>query len=222
MSLPTNLIYWPALALIAITIIGVAVGRYPVLRMNRATIALTGATLLIVLGAITLEGAYAALDLNTLTLLFAMMVLNTNLRRAGFFQLVANWVVHWAHSPRQLLALVIVAAAVLSAVFLNDTIVLVFTPLVLEICVALRQKPIPYLMALATATNVGSVATITGNPQNMLIGISSGISFVQFTAILAPVALGGDGGDLAGDCARLPHRLHGDALYQTAAGCKRV
>jgi Na+/H+ antiporter NhaD/arsenite permease-like protein len=193
MPLPTSLIYWPSLLLIVVTIIGVAVGRYPFLRMNRATIALTGATLLIVLGAISLEEAYAALDLNTLTLLFAMMILNTNLRRAGFFQLVANWVVHWAHSPRQLLALVIVASGVLSAIFLNDTVVLVFTPLVLEICLALQQKPIPYLMALATATNIGSVATITGNPQNMLIGIASDISFVQFTANLAPVALAGLG-----------------------------
>jgi Na+/H+ antiporter NhaD/arsenite permease-like protein len=191
MSPPISLLYWPALFIIAVTIIGVAVGRYPFLRMNRATIALTGATVLIVLGAISLDEAYAALDLNTLTLLFAMMILNTNLRRAGFFQLVANWVVYWAHSPRQLLALVIVASGVLSAIFLNDTIVLVFTPLVLDICLALHLRPVPYLMALATATNVGSVATITGNPQNMIIGIASGIPFVQFTASLLPVALGG-------------------------------
>lgn len=191
MSLPPSLIYWSALVLIALTLVGVAVGRYPFLRMNRATIALTGATLLILLGAISLEEAYAALDLNTLTLLFAMMILNTNLRRAGFFGLVANWVVRWAKSPRQLLALTIGAAGVLSAIFLNDTIVLVFTPLLLEICRTLRQKPIPYLMALATVSNLGSVATITGNPQNMLIGISSGISFVDFSAALTPVALAG-------------------------------
>jgi Na+/H+ antiporter NhaD/arsenite permease-like protein len=191
MTLPTTLIYWPALALIALTIIGVAVGRYPFLRMNRATIALTGGTVLIVIGALSLEEAYAAIDLDTLTLLFAMMILNTNLRRAGFFGLVANWVIHWATSPRQLLALVIVASGVLSAIFLNDTIVLVFTPLVLEICRLLGQPPIPYLMALTTATNIGSVATITGNPQNMIIGIASGIPFVQFTGELAPVALGG-------------------------------
>src|SRR5262245_23438649 len=149
MALPRELIFWPALALIVLTIIGVALGRYPWLRMNRATIALTGATFLIVIGAISLDQAYGALDLDPLTLLFAMMILNTNLRNAGFFQLVANRVVHWARTPRQLLALVIVASGVLSAIFLNDTIVLVFTPLVLEICLALQQKPIPYLMALA-------------------------------------------------------------------------
>ena len=157
--------------------------------MNRATIALTGAILLIVLGAISLEDAFAALDLNTLALLFGMMVLNIHLRQAGFFQLVAQRVVQWACTPWQLLGLVVLAAGVLSALFLNDTIVLVFTPLVLEICILVRQPALPYLMAVATAANVGSTATITGNPQNMLIGISSGISYRDFALALGPIAL---------------------------------
>ena len=182
---------WVSLALIIATIIGVAVGRYPFLRMNRATIAMTGATALIVLGALTLDQAYAALDLDTLTLLFAMMILNVNLRRAGFFSVVGNWVVHFAHSPRQLLALIIVASGLLSALFLNDTIVLVFTPLLLDICVLVNRPPIPYLVALVTAANIGSTATITGNPQNMIIGVASGIPFGEFTAYLGPVALVG-------------------------------
>ncbi len=184
------LLQWLALTIVVVTIVGVAIGSYPGLRMNRATIALTGATLLMVIQAIPLERAYAALDLNTLTLLFAMMLVNTNLRRAGFFQIVVNRVVYWAHSPRQLLALLIITTGIFSAIFLNDTIVLIFTPLVLEVCQALDQKPVPYLMALATAANIGSVATITGNPQNMLIGIASGLSFARFTAALAPIALG--------------------------------
>ena len=83
-----------------------------------------------------------------LTLLFAMMILNTNLRRAGFFQLVAERVIHHAHTTRQLLALVVVASGALSALFLNDTIVLTFTPLVLDICIALKRRPVPYLIAL--------------------------------------------------------------------------
>lgn len=182
-----------SLLLIVLTIIGVAVGRYPFLRMNRATIALVGATGLILLGAIPLETAYAALDMNTLVLLFGMMILNTNLRMAGFFGLVGRRVVAWARTPRQLLALVIVAAGVLSAIFLNDTIVLVFTPLALEICRRLGRDPIPYLLAVATAANIGSVATITGNPQNMIIGVASGMPFLAFTAYLAPVALLGMG-----------------------------
>ncbi len=180
-----------ALTVIGVTIVGVALGRYPFLRMNRATIALAGATLLMAMGAVSLDDAYSLLDLNTLTLLFAMMILNVNLRLAGFFELVGSRVVRLARTPRQLLALIILAAGVLSAIFLNDTIVLIFTPLVLEICRSLRLPPVPYLIGLATAANIGSTATITGNPQNMIIGIASGIPFVQFTAALAPVALGG-------------------------------
>lgn len=184
---------WLAALVISITIVGVAIGRYPWLRMNRATIALVGATVLVVIGAISLPGAYAALDLDTLTLLFAMMIINANLRLAGFFGLVGGCVIRWARSPRQLLALMIASSGILSALFLNDTIVLMFTPVVLEIVLALRRDPIPYLIGLATAANIGSVATIVGNPQNMIIGVASQIPFVTFTAYLLPVAVVGLG-----------------------------
>lgn len=176
---------------VALTLIGVAVGRWPWLRMNRATIALVGATVLIAIGAIPLELAFRAVDWNTIVLLFAMMVLNVNLRIAGFFHLVTSRIVKLAHTPRRLLALVIAVSGVLSAIFLNDTIALMMTPLVLDLALTLRRNPLPYLIALVTAANVGSVAAITGNPQNMLVGISSGISFVQFTLALAPIAFGG-------------------------------
>jgi len=184
---------WLSLLIIVATIIGVAIGRYPWVRMNRATIALVGATTLIAIGAISLEQAYAALDMDTLALLFAMMIINANLRLAGFFNLVGNGVLRWAKSPRLLLALIIFAAGVLSALFLNDTIVLVFTPFVAEIALSLKRNPIPYLIGLATAANIGSTATITGNPQNMIIGIASQIPFATFSLYLMPVALAGLG-----------------------------
>lgn len=177
----------------AITLIGVAIGRWPWLRMNRASIALVGATVLISIGIIPLDQAYRAIDWNTIVLLFAMMVLNVNLRIAGFFHLVISHVVRLARTPRRLLALIVIVSGVLSAVFLNDTIALMMTPMVLELATALRRNPIPYLVGLVTAANVGSVAAITGNPQNMLVGMSSGIPFVQFTLALAPVALFGLG-----------------------------
>jgi Na+/H+ antiporter NhaD/arsenite permease-like protein len=180
-----------AAAVIGITLVGVAVGRYPALKMNRATIALVGATFLVALGAISLEAAYQSIDWNTLLLLFGMMVLNVNLRMAGFFHLVTAKVVKFARTPRQLLALIVGVSGLFSALFLNDTIVLVFTPLVLDIVAALRRNPLPYLVALVTAANIGSAATITGNPQNMLVGISSGISFLSFTRELGPIALAG-------------------------------
>jgi Na+/H+ antiporter NhaD/arsenite permease-like protein len=179
--------------IIVTTLVGVAVGRYPWLKMNRATIALVGATLLVALGVLTLDEAYLAVDWNTIVLLFGMMVLNVNLRMAGFFHLVTAKVIKYARTPRRLLALIVLVAGVFSAVFLNDTIVLVFTPLILDLATALRRNPLPYLVALVTAANLGSVATIIGNPQNMLVGISSGIGFVDFTAALAPIALLGLG-----------------------------
>lgn len=179
------------LGIISATLVGVAIGRWPWLKMNRATIALVGTTVLIAMGAISLDQAFAAIDWNTIVLLFAMMVLNVNLRIAGFFHRITAYVVRFARTPRQLLALIVAVAGVLSAVFLNDTIALMMTPLVLELARSLRRNPLPYLVGLVTAANVGSVATITGNPQNMLVGLSSGIPFVDFTRALAPVALAG-------------------------------
>jgi Na+/H+ antiporter NhaD/arsenite permease-like protein len=110
---------------------------------------------------------------------------------AGFFRAVTTRLIRVARTPRRLLALVIAVSGVLSAIFLNDTIALMMTPLVLEVALTLRRNPLPYLVALVTAANVGSVAAITGNPQNMLVGIASGISFVRFSAALAPVAIVG-------------------------------
>lgn len=181
------------LIIILWTLSGVALGQYPWLKMNRATIALVGATALIVFGAISLDQAYAAIDANIILLLFSTMIINVNLSLAGFFRWVTSGVVRWAHSPRVLLALIITASGVLSAIFLNDVVVLMFTPLVLEIALMLKRNPIPYLIGLATAANIGSTATITGNPQNMLIGLSSQISFMTFLSYLGPVALAGLG-----------------------------
>lgn len=186
-----NWIQLAVAALATITLVGVAVGRYPALKMNRATIALVGAVLFVACGLMPLEAAYRAVDWNTILLLFGMMVLNVNLRIAGFFHLINSHVIRFARTPRRLLALIVFVSGVLSAIFLNDTIVLVFTPLVLDLTIGLRRNPLPYLVGLVTAANIGSVATITGNPQNMLVGIASGISFVDFTRELGPIALFG-------------------------------
>lgn len=178
-----------AVVIVVLTLAGVALGRVPMLRMNRATVALAGAALLLAGGFISLADAYRLLDLDTLVLLFAMMVVNVHLRMAGFFRLVGDRVLHLARGPFLLLFLLVLVAGVLSALFLNDTIVLMFTPLVLELAAVSGRNPIPYLVGLATAANVGSMATITGNPQNMIIGVASDISFARFAARLAPPAL---------------------------------
>lgn len=183
------LLPWLTAVVVAGTISGIAIGRWPILRVNRTTIALIGSALLLAIGALSLPQAYAALDLNTLLLLFSMMILNGYLFLAGFFKVVTRRLVQTAHTPKALLALIIIASGVLSALFLNDTVVLMLTPLVLEITSALQCNPLPYLLGLATAANVGSTATITGNPQNIIIGSASGIPYLTFVRVLGPVAL---------------------------------
>ncbi len=166
-----------AIPIIIISLIGIAAGKIPYLKMNRATIAFTGSVLLIATGAITYKDALESINLNTIVLLFAMMVINANLKLSGFFHLAGRFITRKANSPQTLLAWIIVLSAFLSAIFLNDTIVLMMTPLVIEIVKVAGRNPVPYLIALAISANIGSAATFIGNPQNILIGSISGIPF---------------------------------------------
>ncbi len=177
-----------ALAIFAGTYLVLALGRAPLFRIDRTGAAIIGAALMVGLNVLTFEEAIAAVDYRTLVLLFGMMIVVANLRLAGFFRLVAAWAARHAHAPLTLLAAVVAASGVLSAFFVNDTMCLVLTPLILDITATLGRNPVPYLLAIAMSANVGSTATITGNPQNMLIGSVSGIPYRQFTAALAPVA----------------------------------
>ena len=142
-------------------------------------------------GSLSLPQAFAAIDYNTIILLFGMMIVVANLRLSGFFTLISGWVVEHAHRPAVLLASIVVVSGFFSAFFVNDTMCLVLTPLVLEITRRLGRNPLPYLLAVAMAANIGSAATITGNPQNMMIGSFSGIGYRAFAAALSPVALTG-------------------------------
>jgi Na+/H+ antiporter NhaD/arsenite permease-like protein len=169
----------------------IAVGKVPRLRMNRATIALVGAAALVVIGAIHEEEAYASLDMGTILLLGAMMIVNVNLHLSGFFRIVGGSTLRLARSPRMLLALVIASSGVLSAIFLNDPVCLMLTPLVVDLTRRLGRNPVPYLVGVAAAANVGSTATITGNPQNMIIGQASAIPYLTFLLHLGPVAAAG-------------------------------
>ncbi|MHC5935694.1 anion transporter [Nostoc sp.] len=175
--------------IIGLTYIGLGLGYLPGLRMNRASIALVGASLLMAFGVLDLKEAWQAIDYKTLIFLFGMMVISTNLAYAGFFQLTLDTVTHFTRSPLGLLIVLTFGSGILSAFFLNDTIALILTPLVLGLTQTLKLNPIPYLLALAGATNLGSVATLSGNPQNILIGSFSGISYLDFAKALTPIAL---------------------------------
>lgn len=183
--------WWLSLIVAALTLIGVAFGRLPPFRMSRAAISMFGATLLVLSGTLTLEHAWAMLDAKTLVLLFALMVVNAYLSLAGFFRALTRWALEHASSPLGLLAILVFASGILSALFLNDTVVLMLTPLVVAVCRQLQRNPVPYLLALALSANVGSVATLTGNPQNLIIGAQSGIPYLTFVMRLGPVALVG-------------------------------
>jgi len=160
----------------------------PGLRIDRTGAAIIGAALMIAAGVLTVPEAYAAINYDTIMLLFGMMIVVANLRLSGFFTVVSAWVVEHAHRPLRLLCGIVAVSGVFSAFFVNDTMCLVLTPLVLEITRRLRRNPVPYLLAVAMSSNIGSVATITGNPQNMMIGSFSRIPYRAFAAALAPVA----------------------------------
>lgn len=175
--------------LFSLTYLGLAVGKAPGLRLDRATIALIGAAAMLASGVLDLRGAARAVNYETIVLLFGMMVLVAYLRMSGFFAIATEGIAARFSGPRSLLAVTIGLSGVLSAFLVNDVVCVAMTPLVLALCRRLGRPPIPYLVGLATASNIGSVATITGNPQNMMIGSLSGIAYARFAARLAPVAL---------------------------------
>ena len=180
-----------ALVAFAGTYLGLALGRLPFLRVDRTGVAIIGAAVVVVSGVLPWDRAVAAVDAHTIVLLFGMMIVAAYLRLSGFFRLVTYAAVRRAHTPVGLLALVVAAAGILSALFVNDVVCLVMAPIVLDLARQLRLPPQPYLIGLATAANVGSVATLTGNPQNMLVGSFSGMGYRTFLLREAPVAVVG-------------------------------
>jgi Na+/H+ antiporter NhaD/arsenite permease-like protein len=168
--------------------LGLAVGKLPFVHLDRAGIALVGATAALVLELITFPQAVESVDFATIALLFGMMVVVAYLRLGGFFRLIATRVLSRAQTPLGVLAAVVGLAGLLSAFLVNDVVCLAFGPIVVSLAQRVRRDPAPYLVALATAANVGSTATITGNPQNMIIGGLSHVPYGTFAARLAPVA----------------------------------
>ncbi|MGD9540642.1 SLC13 family permease [Methylocystis sp.] len=179
------------IAIFAATYLVLAIGKLPYYRLDRAGGALLGASLMIGVGALSLDEAYRAIDFDAITLLLGMMIVVANLRLSGFFRRAADWLADAARRPILLLAAVATATGFFSAFLVNDAICLVMPPLVVDLAQRLKRDPTPYALAIPLASNVGSVATITGNPQNMIIAGASGISYGDFAQALWPIALGG-------------------------------
>jgi Na+/H+ antiporter NhaD/arsenite permease-like protein len=167
-----------------------ALGKFPWMKIDRPGAAIIGGVLMVAFRIVGAQQALQSIDFATIVLLFSMMVVVANLRLGLFFERVAEWIVRHVH-PHHLLPTVIFTSGLLSAFLVNDIVCLTMTPFVLHMARLLQLPPVPYLIAVATASNIGSVATITGNPQNMLIGSLSQISYADFMKHLGPIALVG-------------------------------
>ena len=180
-----------AIGIFCFTYLLISGRRLKVLPLNRPAAALLGAVLMVACGVMTPERVYRSVDYDTLVLLLGMMLLAAYLSLAGFFEWAADWILRTAKTPQQLLLYLIGTSGILSALLVNDTVCLMLTPLVVAVMVRGKLPLPPYLLALAMSANLGSVATLVGNPQNMIIGHLSGIPFGRFSLALLPVALVG-------------------------------
>ena len=177
-----------AFAIFAVSYVVFALGKLPGLKIDRPGMAIIGAVLMVAFGIVGADEALRFIDFSTLVLLFSMMVVVGCLHLSGFFDWITAEIVKRL-KPRHLLPTIIFITGILSAFFVNDIICLVMAPFALVTTRQMKLKPLPYLLAVATASNIGSVATITGNPQNMLIGSFSGLGYRYFLVHLGPVAL---------------------------------
>ncbi|MBL8334939.1 MAG: anion transporter, partial [Rubrivivax sp.] len=178
------------LAVFGVVYLGMILGGLPRLHLDRTGVALLGAIAIVGAGVLTPEQAAQSIHLPTILLLFAFMVISAQMRLGGFYGAVTRRMADLPLPPAAWLALVIAVAAALSAVFTNDIVCLAMAPVLADACLRRRLDPVPYLLALACASNIGSAATLIGNPQNMLIGEVLKMPFGAYTLQALPPVLG--------------------------------
>jgi len=179
---------WAGLILGAVLVI-FTLGKSPIFRVDRAGAAIIGAVATIGTGVMSFAEATAAVDFKTIIILFSMMIVVANLKLAGFFEWVGEAVCQQVSSKKQLLFATIISSGIMSALAINDIICLLFTPVVVFVCRKVQCNPLPHLLGVAMASNIGSAATLLGNPQNILVGSLSGMSFTSYFATACPVAV---------------------------------
>lgn len=182
-----------ALVIFVVTYIGIIFTRLPKINIDWPSAAFFGAVAMVVFGVLDLREAVEAIDYNTIVLLLGMMIIISTLQLDGFFSLIAEKTLSWSRTPFRLLVIITFVTGFASAFLVNDAVVLLFTPVIITICRASRLNPVPYLMAEILSANIGSAMTITGNPQNMLIGMNSGIDYAVFFYKLMPISILGMG-----------------------------
>ncbi len=177
------------LTVFAIVYLGMMLGRLPGLAIDRTGIVLLGAIVLVASGRISAHDAWNAVDVPTIALLLGLMVVSAQFRLGGAYSAITQWLARVPATPAVLLGLVIAVSAVFSALLANDIVCLAMTPLLVQGCLRRGIRPTPMLLALACAANIGSAATLIGNPQNMLIGQYLQLSFAGYLLDGVPVAL---------------------------------
>ncbi len=178
-----------ALIIFAVTYALISLRGNKRLKIGRTGAALLGAAAMIVFGVVTPMTALGSVNTDVLFLLMGMMALVVGLEYCGFFEIISDWMISRFAAGPKLLAVIMCLNALLSALMLNDAVVLLFTPIVIRCCIALKADLVPYLVGTMISANIGSVATAIGNPQNAFIVSEHGISFMQFLANQLPTAL---------------------------------
>lgn len=180
-----------AVVVFTLTYVVIATRQLTILQLDRPAGALVGAVAMVAVGGLGLDAALDAIDLHVLTLLLGVLLIAAYLQHAQFFRFASYLVLTRARSARSLLWGLTFTAGALSALLVNDTVCLVLTPLVVAVAVEARLPVLPYLLALAGATNLGGVVSYSGNPQNMMIGHAAAghPSFAQYLALTLPVGV---------------------------------
>ena len=180
-----------AVIIFIITFLGIIFTRLPFVNIDRPSAAFFGAVAMVLFGILSPAEALESIDFNTIVLLLGMMIIIAVMQLDGFFNWLASKTMGFAGNQRRLLSVIVFVTGIASAFMVNDVVVLMFTPVVIAICRQSELNPMPYLIAVIFSSNIGSAMTITGNPQNMLIGISSGISYTRFLLLIAPISISG-------------------------------
>ncbi|MFA6803428.1 MAG: SLC13 family permease [Candidatus Methanomethylophilaceae archaeon] len=178
-----------ALIIFVLTYVLIALHRLPGIEFKRSTAAIFGAALMVLFGIVPLSDAFASIDFEVLFLLLGMMTFVSGLEYCGLFKIIADYLIEHSGSKIRLLAMIMGITSLLSAIALNDAVVLMFTPIVIRCCSKIKTNPIPYLVGMMMSANIGSMATAVGNPQNAFIATTADINFLEFSLYLIPVAM---------------------------------
>jgi len=178
-----------AVTIFCLAYFGIALGKIPGLVIDRVGVALLGAIGMVVFGVVTPESAVKSIDLPTILLLYSLMIISAQLRLGGFYTWVALKIVPFYIHPRLFLLVTMLVSALLSAILANDIVCFAFTPVLALSLIEAKLNPLPFLIGLAVSSNIGSAATIIGNPQNMLIGQTGHLDFAKFFFWCSPPSL---------------------------------